>query len=223
MKILIIEDEKKLADSLKKTLETEFFIVDVARDGSEGYEMAFDEIYDLIILDLGLPGMDGIKIVTELRQEKVLTPILMLTARDTLQNKVTGLDAGADDYLVKPFEFEELLARIRVLMRKNSLSKKLMYEVNNLSLNPKTKVVQRAGKEIKLSAKEYTLLEYLLSHPKQILSKQQIIDHCWDMNLDPFSNAVDVYIGYIRTKVDRAFHKEEPLLKTIKGLGYRIG
>lgn len=223
MRILIIEDEEKLANSLKKTLESEFYVVDIARDGNEGYEMVFDESYDLIILDLGLPGMDGLSIAQEVRKENLLAPILMLTARDTQQNKITGLDAGADDYLVKPFDFEELLARIRALTRKTSFSKQLTYMVDNLSLDSKTKIVKRAGKEIALSAKEYTVLEYLMRHPKQIIAKERLLDHCWDNQLDALSNTVDVHIGYVRSKVDRAFPNEVQLIKTIKGLGYRIG
>lgn len=223
MRILIIEDEEKLANSLKKTLESEFYVVDIARDGNEGYEMAFDESYDLIILDIGLPGMDGLSIAQEVRKENLLAPILMLTARDTQQNKITGLDAGADDYLVKPFDFEELLARIRALTRKTSFSKQLTYTVDNLFLDSKTKIVKRAGKEIALSAKEYTVLEYLMRHPKQIIAKERLLDHCWDNQLDALSNTVDVHIGYVRSKVDRAFPNEVQLIKTIKGLGYRIG
>lgn len=222
MKILIVEDEIKLAKSLKQALQTEGFIVDVASDGQEAYLKVFDE-YDLILLDIGLPGMDGIELAKKIRAEHLSTPILMLTARDTTQNKITGLDAGADDYLVKPFEFDELLARIRALMRRNSQQKNLLYQIDTLVLDPQKKVVSRNGTEIELSAKEYAVLEYLMRYPQQIVSKQQLIDHCWDSSLDPFSNTVDVYIGYVRNKIDKAFPDEKPLLKTVKGLGYRIG
>lgn len=223
MRLLLVEDEEKLANSLKKALETESYAVDLAKDGQEGYELGFGEEYDLIILDLGLPKMDGLTLAKEIRKEKVETPILMLTARDTTSDKVTGLDSGGDDYLVKPFEFEELLARIRSLLRRGQTDTSLEYQVDNLTLNPATKIVKRAGKEINLSAKEYALLEFLMRHSKQIVTKGQIIDHVWDMELDPFSNTVDVYIGYLRSKVDRTFPKETPLVKTIKGLGYKIG
>lgn len=223
MRLLLIEDEEKLANSLKKALEAESYAVDLSLDGKTGYEMAFGEEYDLIILDLGLPNMDGVEIAKKLREEKVATPILMLTARDTTSDKIKGLDSGADDYLIKPFEFEELLARIRSLLRRGQTSPELEYRVDNLVLNPSTKIVKRKGQEISLSAKEYALLEFLMRHNKQVVTKQQLIDHVWDVDLDPFSNVIDVYIGYLRGKVDRAFPKEQPLVKTIKGLGYKLG
>lgn len=223
MRILVVEDEKKLAKSLKKALETESFAVDIALTGNQGYELAFGEEYDLIVLDLGLPGMDGIKIAEELRKEKVKTPILMLTARDSTASKVEGLKTGADDYLVKPFEFEELLARIQALLRRPSTLPQINLEIDNLILQVNSKTVKRAKKAIFLSAKEFALLEYLMRHKGQILTKQQLIDHVWDMELDPFSNTVDVYIGYLRAKIDKAFPKETPLIKTFKGMGYKIG
>ncbi|MBI3486458.1 response regulator transcription factor [Candidatus Daviesbacteria bacterium] len=223
MRILLVEDEEKLANSIKKALEAESYAVDASFDGKEGYELAFGEEYDLIILDLGLPSMDGVEIAKALRAEKVKTPILMLTAKDAISNKVEGLDAGADDYLIKPFDFEELLARIRSLLRRKTSDKELVFTVDNLSLDPSSHIVKRAGKELALSAKEYALLEFLMRNKGQILSKQQIIDHVWDIDLDPFSNVIDVYIGYLRVKVDKAFPKDKPLIKTIKGLGYKIG
>ena len=223
MRILLIEDEEKLANSLKKALQTQAFAVDIQNDGASGLEAAFGEEYDLIILDLGLPNLDGLEITKHLRQEKIATPILMLTARDSLKNKVEGLDIGADDYLVKPFEFEELLARIRALLRRADENKPTTFQVDNLTLDPNSHLVARGEKEISLSAKEYALLEYLIRHPSQIISKQQLIDHVWDIDLDPFSNVVDVYIGYLRTKVDRNFPNDPPLIKTIKGLGYKLG
>lgn len=219
----MVEDEKRLAKSLKKTLESESFAVDIALTGDQGYELAFGEEYDLIILDLGLPGMDGIKIAKELRKENIKTPILMLTARDTTANKVAGLTSGADDYLVKPFEFEELLARIKALLRRPAVTLPLIITADSLELNSAAKSVCRDGREISLSAKEYALLEYLLINKGHILTKQQLIDHVWDKELDPFSNSVDVYIGYLREKIDKAFPKDTPLLKTIKGIGYKIG
>ncbi|MBI2020731.1 response regulator transcription factor [Candidatus Daviesbacteria bacterium] len=223
MRILLVEDEEKLAQSLKKALETENFAVDLALDGKKGYDLAFGEEYDLIILDLGLPLMDGLQIAKEVRAEKVTTPILMLTARDTLKDKIAGLNTGADDYLIKPFEFEELLARIRALLRRGQKEPETVYGVDNLTLDPTSKIVKRADKEISLSAKEYALLEYLLRNKGQIISKEQLIDHVWDMELDPFSKVIDVYIGYVRNKIDKAFPDQKPLIRTIKGLGYKIG
>jgi len=222
MRILIIEDEENLARSLKKILQTEGYAVDIALTGDDGYETAFGEEYDLIILDLGLPGMDGLKIIEELRKEKNTTPVIMLTARDTLEDKVKGLRLGADDYLVKPFEFEELLARIQALLRrpKSVINDKLI--VGNLILDSQSKTVKRKNQTINLTAKEFSLLEYLMRHKGQVLSKQQLIDHVWDADLDLFSNTVDVYIGYLRAKIDKPFPKEKSLIKTIKGMGYKI-
>ncbi len=222
MRLLIIEDEKNLAESLKKVLQTEGYAVDIALTGDEGYEMAFGEEYDLIILDLGLPGMDGLRITEELRKERNSTPVIMLTAKDTTQDKVKGLKYGADDYLVKPFEFEELLARIQALLRrpKNVINDKLI--VGDLVLDSQTKIVKRENHEIVLTAKEFSLLEYLMRHKEQVLSKQQLIDHVWNADLDLFSNTVDVYIGYLRAKIDKPFLKKKSLIRTIKGMGYKI-
>ncbi|MBI3620448.1 response regulator transcription factor [Candidatus Roizmanbacteria bacterium] len=224
MRILLAEDEIKLAVSLKKALETERYAVDTVSDGTKAYEMGFDEVYDIIILDIGLPGMDGITLAKKLRQEKITTPILMLTARDTDEDKITGLDSGADDYLVKPFEFRELLARLRALLRRSSHTPAaLVYTVDNLTLDPSSHNTQRAGREIGLSLKEYTLLEYLMRNAGKVVSRMQIVDHVWDIDLDPFSNVIDVYIGYLRNKIDKAFPKEKKLIQTVKGLGYKIG
>ncbi len=223
MRILVVEDEKKLAIALKKALETAFYAVDIAFTGIEGYETAAVGDYDVIILDIGLPQMDGITISKKLREEKNTTPILMLTARDSTQDKIKGLDSGADDYLVKPFEFNELVARIRALLRRGNTNPEVSLKVDNLTLDPASKLVNRGEVEIKLSAKEYALLEYLLRHHGQVLSKTQLIDHVWDSELDMFSNVVDVYIGYLRTKIDKAFPKFTPLIYTLKGRGYKIG
>lgn len=160
---------------------------------------------------------------TSLRNDGITTPILMLTARDSVSDKTRGLDSGADDYLVKPFDFEELLARIRALLRRNAADKPLLFQIDSLELDPISKIVKRTGKEIPVSAKEYALLEYLMRNPNQILSKTQILDHVWDSATNPFTNTVDVYIGYVRKKIDKAFPKEKPLIRTVKGLGYKIG
>jgi DNA-binding response OmpR family regulator len=222
MRLLIIEDEENLARSLKKVLQTEGYAADIALTGDDGYEMAFGEEYDLIILDLGLPGMDGLRIIEELRKEKNSTPVIMLTARDTIEDKVEGLKHGADDYLVKPFDFDELLARIQALLRrpKNVIDDKLV--VGDLVLDSQTKIVIRKNQKITLTAKEFSLLEYLMRYKGQVLSKQQLIDHVWDADLDLFSNTVDVYIGYLRAKIDKPFPKGKSLIKTIKGMGYKI-
>lgn len=222
MRILCVEDEKKLALNLKKALEAESYAVDICFDGQQGYEKAAVEDYDLILLDIGLPQMNGITISNKLREEEVTTPILMLTARDTTKDKIIGLDSGADDYLVKPFDFEELLARIRSLLRRKG-GKETIYKVGSLTLDPSSHIVKRGEKEIELTAREYALVEYLIRNKNKIVSKSQIIEHVWDSEIDPFSNIVDVYIGYIRSKIDKKFPKEDPLVYTIKGLGYRLG
>ncbi len=223
MRILVVEDEHKIANSIKKGLEQEFYAVDLAFTGNEGYDLASTEDYDLIILDLMLPEMTGIEISSKLRAQNKHTPILMLTAKGQVEDRVAGLDAGADDYLIKPFAFEELLARIRPLKRrpKESLGSILNFE--DLTLNTKTYEVKRGEDFIKLSSKEYSLLEYLLRHPKQILSKDQIITHVWDYESDILPNTVEVYIGYLRNKIDKPFPKKTPLIYTIRGFGYRLG
>lgn len=223
MRILLVEDERKLALSLKKILEAESYAVDVCFDGQEGYEAGAVEDYDLIILDIGLPSLDGVTISQKLRSEKIKTPIIMLTARDSIDNKIEGLDSGADDYIVKPFIFKELLARIRALLRRKENARELILEIDSLTLDPSSHIVKRSGKEISLSGKEYALLEFLIRKKNQIVSKTQIIEHVWDIETDPFSNIVDVYIGYLRKKIDKPFIKEKPLIQTVKGIGYRMG
>ncbi len=222
MRILLIEDEQKLALSLKKALESERFAVDTCFDGQEGYVQAVVESYDAIILDLTLPSLDGLTIAQKLREEGCHTPILMLTARDNVAYKIEGLTKGADDYVVKPFHFEELVARLHSLIRRSSPNQATVLEVGTLKLDPFAKEVTRSGKKIALSAKEYTLLEFLIRHVNHVVTKTQIIEHVWDSELDPFSNVVDVYIGYVRSKIDKAFPKEKQLLKTLKGLGYKL-
>ena len=224
MKILIIEDEHKIANSIKKGLEQESYAIDIAYDGQQGFDLAATEDYDVIILDLMLPKMDGTEICQRLRKEEnIHTPILILTARGQLSDKVNGLNAGADDYLVKPFAFAELLARIKALARrpKNSLGPVLTVE--NLSLNTLTFEVKRGGKKIKLSKKEYSLLEYLLRHKDKILSKKQIINHVWNYDADVLPNTVEVYIGYLRNKIDKPFKNKNPLIQTVRGFGYKVG
>jgi DNA-binding response OmpR family regulator len=223
MRILVVEDEHKIANSIKKGLEQESYAVDVAYDGAEGYDLAAGEDYDVIILDLMLPGMDGLTICKKLRAENIHSPILILTAKDQLDDKVNGLNSGADDYLVKPFAFEELLARIRALLRRPVKSDGVILKIEGLSLDTRNFEVKRANKLIKLSAKEYALLEYLLRHPNRILTKDQIIGHVWNYDADILPNTVEVYIGYLRKKIDQPFKNKPPLIHTIRGFGYRLG
>jgi len=223
MRILVVEDEHKIANSIKKGLEQESYAVDVAYDGNEGYDLASTEDYDVIVLDLLLPGMDGMEICRKLRTEKIHIPILILTAKGQLEDKVEGLNAGADDYLTKPFAFEELLARIRALIRRPKTANGITLTVEDLSLNTLTYEVKRAGKEISLSSKEFSLLEYLMRHPKQIFTREQIIGHVWNYDADILPNTIEVYIGYLRNKIDRPFPKNKPLIHTLRGFGYKIG
>ena len=222
MRILVVEDEHKIANSIKKGLAQEGFAVDVAYDGTEGYDLASSEEYDVVILDIMLPGMDGVTICKKLRQEKNHTPILMLTAKGQIQDKVQGLNSGADDYVVKPFAFEELLARVKALSRrpKNGGSTKLL--VNDLELDSVSYEVKRGGVRVTLSRKEFSLLEYLMRNPGKIINKDQIIAHVWDYDSDVLPNTVEVYIGYLRQKVDRAFPDKKPLIQTIRGFGYKV-
>lgn len=220
MKILLVEDEHRIAQSIKKGLEQERMTVDLAFDGIEGYDLAIDEEYDLIILDLMLPRMSGLEICTKLRQNKKQTPILILTARGQIEDKVEGLNTGADDYLTKPFAFEELLARIRALIRRpNKIDEKIL-KIDDLTLNTSNFEVLRNSKLIKLSSKEYALLEFLMRHPKQILNKEQIINHVWSYETDILPNTVEVYIRNLRNKIDREF--AYPLIQTVRGFGYKI-
>jgi len=223
MRILVVEDEHQIANSIKKGLEQESFAVDVAYEGIEGYDLAASEDYDAMVLDLMLPGMDGMEICKKLRTDKIHTPILILTAKGQLEDKVEGLNAGADDYLVKPFAFEELLARIRALVRRPKAANGTILTVADLTLNPLIFEVKRAGKEIRLSSKEFSLLEYLMRHPGQIFTKDQIIGHVWNYDADILPNTVEVYIGYLRNKIDRSFPKKPVLIHTVRGFGYKIG
>lgn len=221
MKILVVEDEHRIAQSIKKGLEQERMAVDLAFDGIEGYDLAIDEDYDVIVLDLMLPGMSGLEICNKLRKEKKQTPILILTAKGQVEDKVEGLNKGADDYLTKPFAFEELIARIKALSRRPQEINKEILSVDDLSLNTNTFEVKRGKKEIRLSSKEYALLEFLVRHPRQILSKDQIMNHVWSYETDILPNTVEVYIRNLRNKIDRGF--DYPLIQTVRGFGYRIG
>lgn len=216
MRILVIEDEHKIANSIKRGLEQESYAVDVAYDGEEGYDLASSEDYDIILLDLLLPKMPGMEICKKLRQEGIHTPILMLTAMGETGNKVDGLNAGADDYMVKPFAFEELLARIRALVRRPKETRDDKFNAGDLTLNSQTFEVKKSGKNIELSRKEFALLEYLLRNKGKVVSKENIIAHVWDYEADILPNTVEVFIGYLRGKVG------SDVIKTVRGFGYRI-
>ena len=221
MRILIIEDEQKIARALKKLLENGTYAVDVAYDGDEGYAMATTEPYDVAIIDRMLPGeYDGIAIIKEMRQQKINTTVLLLTALGSVQDKTEGLDAGADDYLVKPFALEELLARVRALLRRPTEQQPSVLEANGLTLDTVTFNVTRQGKSINLTHKEFALLEYMLRNQGRPLSKDTIISHVWDYDADILPNTVEVYIKYLRTKIDAPFKK--PLIHTVRGFGYKL-
>ncbi|HOZ80769.1 MAG TPA: response regulator transcription factor [Candidatus Woesebacteria bacterium] len=220
MKILVVEDDHRIATSLKKGLELEHYTVDLAFDGIEGYDLASDAKYDLILLDLMLPGMDGLEICRKLRQETNHTPILMLTAKSSIEDKVTGLNDGADDYLAKPFAFEELLARIKALSRRPQQVINTVLKYQDLTVNLETFEVTRANKKIILSQKEFQLLETFIKHQEKVLSKNQLIDYVWSYDADILPNTVEVNIRNLRQKIDVPFKK--PLIQTIRGFGYKL-
>ncbi|OGD01413.1 DNA-binding response regulator [Candidatus Amesbacteria bacterium RIFOXYB1_FULL_47_12] len=223
MRILIVEDEHRIANSIKKGLEQEHFAVDVAYSGSDGWDLAEGEEYDLIILDLMLPGIDGLEICRKLRRAGINTPVLMLTAKGQVQDRVTGLDTGADDYVTKPFAFEELLARVRALTRRPKVTLDPVLTTDDLSLDTKSYEVKRGIHLIKLSAKEFSLLEYLLRNSGNILTKEQIISHVWNYDADILPNTVEVNIRNLRNKIDRPFKGKKALIATVRGFGYKVG
>lgn len=218
MRILIVEDEKKVAGFIKKGLEEETYAVDVAYDGEEGFHLADMNQYDLIILDLMLPKMDGLEVLTRLRDNKVSTPILLLTAKDAVDDKVTGLNKGADDYLTKPFAFSELLARIRSLLRRGQVETQTELKVGDLCLDMVSHKVSRNGEEIELTGKEYSLLEYFMRNEGKVLTRTMIAEHVWDYNFDTFTNVIDVYVNHLRKKIDKKYPAK--LLHTLRGVGY---
>ncbi len=220
MRILLVEDEKQMASFIKRGLKEQAYAVDVAYDGEEGLFLAEINPYDLIILDLILPGKDGMSICRELRQKHVDVPILMLTAKDNLKDKVSGLDAGADDYLTKPFAFEEFLARVRVLLRRQRIDKTATLKAADLELNQLTHEVKRAGEKIDLTATEYALLEYLMLNKNQVVTRTMISEHVWEQDFDSFSNVINVYVNYLRKKIDAGFSKK--LIHSIRGKGYTL-
>jgi two-component system, OmpR family, response regulator len=221
MHILVVEDESRLTKLIKRALEQERHVVDVAYDGATAYSMATDTTYDLIVLDVMLPEMDGMEVCRELRREGVDSRILMLTAKGTTEDRVSGLDAGADDYLVKPFSFAELLARIRALSRREvqpEMEQEL--KVADLVLDLSRHEARRGGKSIELTAKEFSLLEYMMRNSGRVLTRSQILDHVWGYDFESMTNVVDIYVHYLRNKIDKGFSK--PLIRTVRGVGYGL-
>lgn len=222
MRVLVIEDEHKIANAIKKGLHRESYAVDIVHDGTQGYDLAAAEQYDVIILDVMLPGMDGIEICKKLRDHQIHTPILMLTAKSQIEDKVLGFNSGTDDYLTKPFAFAELLVRIKALNRRPQTSIGTVLFVGDLTIDTNNYEVKRAGQKIRLSNKEYSLLEYLVRHKDKVITKEQIINHVWDYDADVLPNSVEVYIRHLRTKIDNLF-PSRPLIHTVKGFsGYKI-
>jgi two-component system, OmpR family, response regulator len=220
MRVLVVEDEVKMAGLLKRALEEEGYAADVARDGADGIWLGTENSYDAIVLDVMLPHQDGFEVCRQLRLNNQWAPVLMLTARDGVPDRVTGLDAGADDYLTKPFSFSELFARLRALMRRGSTDRPAVLVVDDLSLDPATKRVSRGDTVVELTAKEFALLEYLMRHPGDVLSRTNLIEHVWDFAYDGDSNVVDVYVRYLRGKIDRPFGRDS--IETVRGAGYRL-
>jgi len=218
MRILLVEDESKVANFIEKGLQAERFVVDVAGDGQKGLDLALAHDYDLLILDLMLPGLSGTDLLSNVRRHKPNVPILILTARDALNDKLLNFEQGCDDYVTKPFAFAELVMRVKALLRRGATQKKDQLQVSDLVLDRLGRKVMRAGKPIDLTVKEFVLLEYLMANEGQVCSRNMIIEHVWDQTFDSFTNIVDVYIRYLRNKIDRSF--EPPLIHTVRGVGY---
>jgi len=218
MRILIVEDEKKLCELMVRTLKAERYAVDHATDGTSGWQLAQTYQYDLIILDLMLPGMGGSEILSRIRGQNQQVPILILTAREATEEKVRNFEAGADDYLTKPFAFAELLMRVKALLRRGSGTRSTVLRVGDLEIDRLSQRVKRAGKRIELTAKEYALLEYLATHPGRVFSRAMIIEHVWDQSFEGLTNIVDVYVRHLRNKIDAA--PLTKLIRTVRGVGY---
>lgn len=216
----MVEDETKLANAVRRALQLQKYAVDIAYDGQSGLDLAVGESFDLIILDVMLPGIDGMEICRRIRREGIKTPVLMLTAKGRISDKITGLDTGADDYMVKPFSFEELFARIRALFRRSVQSPDPLLQVKDLTLDPVSFKVERSGKSIKLSSREFSILEYLIRRKNTVVTRDQILSHVWDYDSDVLPGTVEVHIKHLRDKLDTSF--TVPLIKTIRGFGYEI-
>jgi two-component system OmpR family response regulator len=220
LRILVVEDAQKVADLLKRGLEEEGFAVDAAARGEDAVWLATENDYDAIVLDLMLPDIDGFEVCARLRRAQRWSPVLMLTARDAVQDRVRGLNVGADDYLTKPFDFRELVARVRALLRRGASPRPAVLTVGDLQLDPATRETTRAGTRIDLTAKEFALLEYMMRHPDEVLTRQQLIEHVWDFAFDGDPHVINVYMGYLRDKIDRPFARAS--IQTIRGAGYRL-
>ncbi len=220
MRILIVEDERKVAEMVSRGLKAEHYAVDVAENGETGWAMAHTYDYDLVILDLGLPGMDGTELLRRIRGRDSNIPILLLTARDATASKVDGFEAGADDYMTKPFAFAELVVRVKALLRRGPANQSSKVKVGDLEFDRMTQHVSRAGQRIELTPKEYALLDYLASHPGRVLSRTMIVEHVWDQSFEGLTNIVDVNVRHLRAKIDDPFPTK--LIKTVRGAGYRL-
>ena len=218
MRILVVEDDRKVASFIHKGLTEDGYAVDVASDGETGLAMGLDRLHDVIVLDVMLPRKPGFQVVRELRQAKVTTPVLLLTARDAVEDKVQGLDAGADDYLTKPFAFAELLARIRALLRRGTAARAPVLQIADLTLDPAVRTVTRGGEAISLTNREFALLEYLMRNTGRVLTRTMIAEHVWDYSFDSGTNVIDVYVNYLRKKIDAG--RERKLIHTVRGVGY---
>lgn len=218
MRLLVVEDEEKLARFIRRALEEEHYAVDVAADGEAALDLIEVVPYDLVILDLTLPKKGGLELLHLMRQRGNKTPVLILTARTSVADRVKGLDVGADDYLVKPFAIGELLARVRALLRRGGAAPVMTLQADDLTLDPVTHHVYRSGQKIDLTTKEYALLEYFLRNPNRVLTRSMIVEHVWDIHFDTFTNIIDVYVNYLRNKIDKGFKR--PLIHTVRGVGY---
>ena len=218
MRLLVIEDEQKVANFIKQGLEEEGYAVDHAADGASGLQMALEGLHDVIVLDVLLPKLDGLSVLQQLRQETITTPVLLLTVRATIEDKVLGLDAGADDYLTKPFAFEEFVARVRALLRRRAETAPPILQVADLALDPARRVVSRGDKRIELTRREFALLDYFMRNPGRVLTRTMIANRVWDYSFDAATNVIDVYVNYLRKKID-AGHAIK-LIHTVRGVGY---
>jgi two-component system OmpR family response regulator len=218
VRVLVVEDEVKMVRAVRRGLEQEGYAVDSASDGDEGLYLATENAYDAIVLDVMLPGIDGFEVCRRLRAERRWAPVLMLTARDAVADRIEGLDVGADDYLVKPFAFGELLARLRALIRRGAVERPAVLRAGDVILDPAAHAVTRSGRQVEVSAREFALLEFLMRHPGEVVSRTAILEHVWDYSYDGMSNVVDVYVGYLRRKLEQPFGRT--LIRTVRGVGY---